>query len=516
MAARGAAARRLLAACAAAALAALAGRLAARRAALADPRPRPAGGEARAYAGRLEAAVARARERDLETLGMLIRERTVTIDGQELSDDAKAALLRCHAVLAERFPDAHAAARVDTVSDYSLLYEWEGSDAALDPIVLVAHLDVVPVSPEQHRQWSRPPFGGVVEGGVVWGRGALDVKGRVVAHLAAVEALLAAGVERPRRTVFLAYGHDEEIGGAAGARAIAAEIERRLEGRRIAALVDEGGAVASGAVPGMGSLEGAMVGVAEKGVCSVKLRASSMGGHAAWPPLGGTPVTAVARAVAAWHAAQPPPRVSAPVVEMLERASPLVGEPWRTLFANLDLAGGLLARALASHSEKANALVRTTYAATIARAGEKNNVVPASAEVTLNLRVLPGDTLEGALEAVRRVVEPLGVRADLDASAMRADPAAGRVSDNLAAWEALERSFHRVYGFDGVVVLPFIMLGTTDSKHFVGLSDAVYRVGQRMSDAAIASVHGVDERETAEGIAEQALLFESFIELYAI
>lgn len=313
------------------------------------------------------------------------------------------------------------------------------------------------MSPEQHRQWSRPPFGGVVEDGVVWGRGALDVKGRVVAHLAAVEALLAAGVERPRRTVFLAYGHDEEIGGAAGARAIAAEIERRLAGRRIAALVDEGGAVASGAVPGMGSLEGAMVGVAQKGVCSVSLRASSMGGHAAWPPLGGTPVTAVARAVAAWHAAQPPPRVSAPVVEMLERASPLVGEPWRTLFANLDLAGGLLARALASHSEKANALVRTTYAATIARAGEKNNVVPASAEVTLNLRVLPGDTLEGALEAVRRVVEPLGVRADLDASAMRADPAAGRVSDNLGAWEALERSFHRVYGFDGVVVLPFIM-----------------------------------------------------------
>lgn len=421
------------------------------------------------------------------------------------------------------------------------------------------------MSPEQHRQWSRPPFGGVVEDGVVWGRGALDVKGRVVAHLAAVEALLAAGVERPRRTVFLAYGHDEEIGGAAGARAIAAEIERRLAGRRIAALVDEGGAVASGAVPGMGSLEGAMVGVAEKGVCSVTLRASSMGGHAAWPPLGGTPVTAVARAVAAWHAAQPPPRVSAPVVEMLERASPLVGEPWRTLFANLDLAGGLLARALASHSEKANALVRTTYAATIARAGEKNNVVPASAEVTLNLRVLPGDTLEGALEAVRRVVEPLGVRADLEASAMRADPAAGRVSDNLGAWEALERSFHRVYGFDGVVVLPFIMcvrgvdgvclfvwcfffwcvcvcqasasrrpgrppltgappprrslpcrLGTTDSKHFVGLSDAIYRVGQRMSDAAIASVHGVDERETAEGVAEQALLFESFIELYAL
>ena len=409
-------------------LLALAAQLAQRRAAAVDPRPRPADGEASAWAARLAAAVERANARDLETLGMLIRERTVADDGAEaeaganLGDEARAALLRCHAILAERFPLAHAAMRVDAINDYSLLYEWEGTDDGLEPVVLVAHLDVVPVSAEQASQWSQPPFGGVVEAGEVWGRGALDVKGRVVSHLAAVEALLAAGTAAPRRTVYLAYGHDEEVGGYEGAASIAAELERRLGGRRVAALLDEGGAVTKGAIPGMGSLEVALVGTAEKGYVCISLKAESKGGHAAWPPLGGTPVTAVSRALAAVHAKQPAPRLTQPVAGMLERASALVAEPYRTIFANLHVFGALLARVFGWKGEKANALVRTTQAVTRFTAGEKNNVVPASAEATINLRLLSGDTVEGTLGRVRAIAEEFGVSAEIDEKAFRSEP----------------------------------------------------------------------------------------------
>ena len=447
---------------------------------------------------------------------MLIKQRSVTIDGQSLSEGTKEALLGVHGVLRERFPHLHASLRVDAVADYSLLYEWTGSDPSLDPVVLIAHLDVVPVPPEQESDWVHAPFGGEVIDGEVWGRGALDVKGRVVAHLAAVEALLEAGMDAPERTIFLSYGHDEEIGGAEGATALAAEIERRLGGRRVAALLDEGGAVTSGAVPGMPrALEGAMVGTAEKGSFCIKLRAESRGGHAAFVPLNGTPVTAVARAVAALHTAPSRPRLTPPVVEMLERVSPLVDEPYRTLFANLDVFGGVIARAFASHAEKANSLVRTTYTATTSSAGLKKNVVPALAETVINVRPLPGESVEAALGAVRDAVEPFGVTAEVDHEAFIAQATApDGTGVNPAAWAALERAIHRVYGWDTIVTLPFIMLGTTDSKHFLRLADVVYRIGQRMSDAAIDTIHGVDERESAEGIAEQAMLFAEFIELY--
>lgn len=401
------------------------------------------------------------------------------------------------------------------VGDASLLYEWTGSDPTLDPVVLIAHLDVVPVSKEQAAQWQRAPFGGEVVGGEVWGRGALDVKGRVVAHLAAVEALLAAG-KRPRRTVYLAYGHDEEIGGRDGAVAMAAEVEQRLGGRRVAAVLDEGGAVTSGGVPGL-KMEGAMVGTAEKGYAAVEFSASGRGGHAAWPPRDGSPATAVARALAVAHERPPAPRLTEPVEQMLRRAAPLMGEPHRTLFSSVDLLRPVIARLFTAATAKANALVRTTATATRLAGGEKDNVIPSSARAVLNVRILPGESVAQMLARMQALAAPFNVTAALQPNAIVNEPTpTSPIGPEVAAWAALERSFHRVYGFEEIVVLPYVMLGQTDSKHFVRLADAVYRMGQRLSEAQIATIHGVDERESAEGVAEQQLLFESFLELFCL
>src|SRR5512142_1398417 len=122
--------------------------------------------------------------------------------------------------LDDSFPKVHATLNREQVNGYGLLYQWTGSDSSLAPLVLLAHQDVVPIEPGTEGHWTEPPFGGHIAGGYVWGRGALDDKGSLVGALEAVEHLLASGA-KPRRTVYLAFGYDEEVGGRRGAAHIA-------------------------------------------------------------------------------------------------------------------------------------------------------------------------------------------------------------------------------------------------------------------------------------------------------
>src|SRR5258708_15134655 len=141
------------------------------------------------------------------------------------------------------FPKLHAALKLEKVNGYGLLYEWAGSDPSVPPIVLLAHQDVVPVEPGTETRWTEPPFEGRIAGGYVWGRGALDDKGSLVGLFEAVEHLLGAGA-KPRRTVYLAFGYDGEVGGRRGA-ARPAELLRSPH-RHPGVPFDEGGALTNG------------------------------------------------------------------------------------------------------------------------------------------------------------------------------------------------------------------------------------------------------------------------------
>ena len=144
--------------------------------------------------------------------------------GVQSHDDAaaqrRAVRASCTRYLAQRYPKVHATLKREVVGGTSLLYTWHGSDPKAMPIALMAHQDVVPVAPGTEADWQAEPFGGVVKDGFVWGRGAWDDKGNLIAQLEAVEMLLASGF-KPRATIYLVFGADEEVGGQRGARQIA-------------------------------------------------------------------------------------------------------------------------------------------------------------------------------------------------------------------------------------------------------------------------------------------------------
>src|SRR5690606_32273998 len=213
-----------------------------------------------------------------EGLAQALRIRTVSYAQEAPIDDA--AFSAFHALLAERYPRVHAQLAIERIGAWSLLYRWSGRDSTQKPALLAAHMDVVPVEPGTEARWTHPAFAGVVADGYVWGRGALDDKSSLIAQLEALELLLARGYA-PARSLYFAYGHDEEIGGDDGAARIAERLRKR--GERLSFTLDEGSAITRGVVPGIERPVAAIM-VGEKGYVSFRLTARAAGGHSSMPP----------------------------------------------------------------------------------------------------------------------------------------------------------------------------------------------------------------------------------------
>ena len=148
-----------------------------------------------------------------------------------------AGAIRLQTVSSQTDPAQHAALKREVVGDFSLLYTWAGTDAAAKPVLLLAHLDVVPIAPGTEKDWQASPFAGEVKDGFIWGRGTWDNKGNLIAQLETVELLLANGF-KPRQTIYLAFGADEEVGGLRGAL----QISKLLQSRNVKLdfVLDEG------------------------------------------------------------------------------------------------------------------------------------------------------------------------------------------------------------------------------------------------------------------------------------
>ena len=432
------------------------------------PEPRPAAVPATSKVD--PAAVA-------ERLAAAIRFRTVSRgDGAAVEAEAFDGL---RAWLEATYPAVHRALVREVVAGHSLLYTWRGSDASLPPALVMSHQDVVPV--EAEAEWSQPPFEGRIDSGHVWGRGALDDKIGVVAILEAAERLAASGFA-PRRTLHLAFGHDEETGGT-GATAVAGLLAAR--GVRLESVLDEGQIIANGIVPGV-ARPVALVGVAEKGYVDVELEVAGEGGHSSMPP----PRTAIGILAAAVKRVEDHPMPARPrtmwrLLDVVGREMPF-GQ--RLAVANLWLFGPLVERALA-RVPSANAGLRTTTAATVIQGGVKSNVLPARARAVVNFRLMPGDTAARVVEHVRRVVDDPRVKVHAAGSreASRESRSAG------AAWERLRASVLR--NFPDVAVAPALVLGGTDSRHFQDVSDDTYRfLPIAVGPDDLARVHGKDER----------------------
>lgn len=424
--------------------------------------------------------------------------RFPTVSHQEAARVDSGAFRGLHAYLAEAFPRVHAALRRDTVGGLSLLYTWPGQDSTLEAVLLMAHQDVVPADDSLDARWRHPPFAGVVAEGAVWGRGALDDKSGVVGMLEAAELLLAEGF-RPRRTVYLAFGHDEEVGGARGAAAIAARLQ--AEGRRLAFVLDEGGLVTDGAPLGLGRPV-ALVGVAEKGYLSLTLSAEDAGGHSSTPPRL-TAAGRVARAVAALQANPFSARLDGATALLFDAVGPHLPFAQRLAFANLWLMRPLVLQQLAAQPTT-DAMIRTTTAPTMLQGSAKDNVLPTRATAVVNFRILPGETVAGVTERARRVVGDAAVALAPLGVAMEPSP----VSDvGGEAYRMLAHTIRQTAAPD-VLVAPYLVVGATDSRHFLPLTASVFRFnGAAVTPEELDGMHGLNERVSVAAYARAVGFF---------
>src|SRR6059058_4648920 len=411
--------------------------------------------------------------------------RFKTISFQDSSQFDARELAGLHRYLRDSFPKLHAELKLEKVNGYGLLYEWTGSDPNLPPIILLAHQDVVPVEPGTESRWTEPPFEGRIAGGYVWGRGALDDKGSLVGILEAVEHHVAAGA-KPRRTVYLAFGYDEEVGGRRGAVRIAELLASRNVHPEL--VLDEGGALAIGLIPGV-SAPVALVGIAEKGYVTMGLTAQAEGGHSSMPP-DETAVGILATAITRLEHQQMPRAIRGPTADMFDYLGPEMPFGPRLVMANRWLLGGLLVRKFGA-TPQGNAMLRTTTAPTVLQAGIKENVLPSSARALVNFRILPGDSVEGVVEHVRRAVHDSRVSVEPLPGTMT--NASGVTSVEAEPFQLLARTIRQVV--PGAVVTPWLVVGGTDSRYYARLTPNVLRfVGSAIGKDDLRRVHGMDER----------------------
>jgi carboxypeptidase PM20D1 len=417
--------------------------------------------------------------------------RIATISNPDPAKFDTAEFLRFHRYLADSFPLVHARLEHETVNDLSLLYRWPGSDPALAPILLLAHYDVVPVVPGTEDRWEHPPFGGVIADGFVWGRGAIDDKFGVLALLEAVEHLLQTGFA-PTRTVYLAFGHDEEVGGPNGAVPMAELLQQR--GVQAEFVLDEGGAILVDIVPRLDAAIAA-VGIAEKGSVTLELSVKAAGGHSSTPPQH-TAIGVLSRAITRLEDNPMPRELRGAARKFFDFVGPEMPFPLRVLFANLWLLGEPLEMALETVPQ-ANATLRTTTAATIIAGGVQSNVLPTDARASVNFRILPGDTIADVAEHARRVIDDEAVTIEVGEGAREPSPVS---PVDGPAFDVLQRTFRAV--FPEVVVAPFLTVGGTDSRHFGILTPNVYRIlpfpGRRED---MERIHGSNERVKVEDYA---------------
>jgi carboxypeptidase PM20D1 len=402
-----------------------------------------------------------------------------TISSREPAEVDSAAFETFRRRLVELYPHTHRVLDREVLGDGALLYRWS-SGSAEQPMVLMAHYDVVPVAGQA---WSREPFSGAIEDGVVHGRGAIDDKGALVAILEAVESLVAAGFT-PARDVYLSFGNDEEVAGVGAELAVDALTAR---GVRPWAVLDEGGAVVSGVFPGVpGST--AVIGLAEKGLLDVELVTTDPGGHASAPVRGGAPAR-LARAILRIEDNPFPARLHDVVLGMVDALGRHAPTGYRAVFAHARYLRPALALVLSQASREANALVRTTVAITELEGSRARNVLATRARAHANIRIALGETVRSTVDRLHRVIDDPGV--DLRVLSGN-DPSPVSRADNRA-FALVSSAVRSVY--PDAAVAPYVMVQASDARHFSRVCDSVYRfMPFDLTKEELAALHAADER----------------------
>ena len=429
----------------------------------------------------------------IENLQEALRLKTISYENSE--DFNPLPFEEFNTLLKVNYPLADSILDHQTINDFSHVYKWKGTNSSLKPIVLMGHIDVVPIgSPEK---WSVDPFGAQLKDGKIWGRGTIDDKFSVIGIMEAVEMLLKEGFQ-PKRTIYLAFGHDEEIGGEKGAVAIVEYLKNK--GVEAEYVLDEGYAITQKLIPGIDP-DVAMIGIAEKGSTTIEFIVDLEGGHSSQPGPE-TAIDVLAKEIAILKEKPMPATISEAMGGFIDQIGPEMRFINKMAFSNKSIFKPLIIFTYENASNAGNALVRTTTAPTIFDAGIKENVIPTSARALVNFRIIPGQTAADVMDHAEKVIND--ARVEMNFFGFNTNPSPVSPIDSWG-YETINISINQV--FEATLTAPNLVIAATDSRHFSPISKNIYRfVPYHINEQNINTFHGIDEHILIEDY-ENAIRF---------
>ena len=425
------------------------------------------------------------KEAAVDALAQLVRCKTVSYNDKALEDDGE--FEKLIGLLPGLYPKVFEVCSFDQLPDRALLLRWPGKQDG-DPTVLMAHYDVVPVNEEN---WEKPPFAGILEDGILWGRGTLDTKVTFNGVFSAANYLIGKGFQ-PEKDIYFAFSGGEEVNGKGAPNIVQYFIDHNIQP---ALVVDEGGAVVENVFPGVSKPCG-VIGIAEKGMMNVQYRALSGGGHASAPK----PHTPVGVLAAACKRVEDHPfkaHIEGPAAQMFDTLGRYSTPLYRMIFANLWCFGWVIDLLGKMSGGEINALVRTTSAFTQMEGSSARNVIPPEARMVANMRLNPADSVASALEYLKKTVQDDNVEITVLESF---EPSPVSETD-CPAWDKVAYAVANTW--KGCVVTPYLMVQCSDSRHYGKISNHVYRFSAMdMTAEERASIHGNNERIRVETIAK--------------
>ena len=424
------------------------------------------------------------KEAAVNALQKLVQCKTISYNDPAQEDDGE--FQKLIDLLPGLYPEVFAVCTLQQLPNRALLFCWPGKKADA-PSVMMAHYDVVPVN---EAGWDKPPFEGIIEGDVMWGRGTLDTKATFNGVLSAAEHLIGEGFV-PENDVYFAFSGGEEVNGKGAPNIVKYFMDN---GIKPALVVDEGGAVVENVFPGVKAPCG-LIGIAEKGMMNVSYTALSGGGHAS-APLPKTPVTTLAKACRSVVEHPFKMHLTKPAAEMFDTLGRHSSFALKLVFANLWLFKPVLDLICRMGGGEMNALCRTTTAFTMMEGSEARNVLPAKASLISNMRLNPADSVASAYEYLKKTVNDDAV----EITVLESFEPSPISQTGCESWDKVASSVAQTW--PGCIVSPYLMVQCSDSRHYRDLSDRVYRFSAMdMTAEERKSIHGNNEKIRLESIA---------------
>lgn len=428
------------------------------------------------------------KEKSINALQQLIRCKTVSYYDKALEDEAE--FKKFIELLPKLYPEVFKVCEYKELPDRALLFKWKGKKSD-DPVVLMAHYDVVPAD---EKTWEKPPFDAIIEDGVLWGRGSLDTKVTFNGVMFSANTLIAQGFT-PENDIYFAFSGGEEVNGNGAVNIVDFFDENNIKPQFV---LDEGGAVVENVFPGV-KTPCAMVGIAEKGMINLTFSVKSNGGHAS-SPAPHTPIGILSRACCKVENNPFKMHITKPAADMFDTLGRQSGIVYRMIFANMWLFSGVLNLICKKSGGEMNALVRTTVAFTQSEGSSAPNVIPPQASMTANLRLNPKDTVESAVEYIKKVIDDESIILTVGSN-MQPSPVSRTDCDG---WKKVSTAI--IGTWDAPIVSPYLMVQCSDSRHYRDLSDKVYRFSAMdLTSEERKTIHGHNEKirlETANRAVE--------------